>query len=184
MTDKHTNSFEERNFKTQQDQADFRMQQMLKEKGFVRGASEKDLEKYSHIAGSYQKVGTDPKDGFVANYWLISKVLILPDYIVYPRESLVTYLVEVKGTNKLKQEDFNKLKEMFERAEVVNDQSKGIKIEVGVYYFANPSTNKIGKYINYQDIQTQWDEIADYKEFPEKDWRGKPKYYKEMPWNE
>ena len=32
MTDKHTNSFEERNFKTQQDQADFRMQQMLKEK--------------------------------------------------------------------------------------------------------------------------------------------------------
>ena len=45
MTDKHTNSFEERNFKTQQDQADFRMQQMLKEKGFVRGASDKDLEK-------------------------------------------------------------------------------------------------------------------------------------------
>ena len=56
MTDKHTNSFEERNFKTQQDQADFRMQQMLKEKGFVRGASESDLEKYQHIAGSYQKV--------------------------------------------------------------------------------------------------------------------------------
>jgi len=29
---------------------------MLKEKGFVRGASESDLEKYQHIAGSYQKV--------------------------------------------------------------------------------------------------------------------------------
>ena len=54
MTDKHTNSFEERNFQTQQDKADFRMQQMLNEKGFVRGVTEAELEKYPHIAGSYQ----------------------------------------------------------------------------------------------------------------------------------
>ena len=135
MTDKHTNSFEERNFKTQQDQADFRMQQMLKEKGFVRGASESDLEKYPHIAGSYQKVGTDPKDGFVPKFYDVRKVLLIPDYVIYPRDSVKLFLSEVKGTNKLKEDDFNSLYEMQQRAEKFNETSMSITMEVGLWWF-------------------------------------------------
>ncbi len=180
----YEDNFEERNLgENSVDQADFRMQQHLKTNGYVMNATEKQIKDHG-LAGSYSKIGVDPKEGYVVNYWVISKVLILPDYIVFPRDSLITYLVEVKGTNKLKQEDFNKLKEMHERSEVVNDISSNVKLEVGIYYFRNPSTNKIGKYINYQDIEDQWNQISDYKEFPEKDWRGKPKYYKDMPWNE
>lgn len=177
-------SFEERNLgENSIDQADFRMQQHLRGNGYVENATEKQIKDHN-LAGSYSKIGVDPKEGYVVNYWVISKVLILPDYIVFPSDSLITYLVEVKGTNKFKQEDYNKLKEMHERSQVVNDISSGVQLEAGIYYFRNPSTNKIGKYISYQDIEEQWDKISDYKEFPEKDWRGKPKYYKDMPWNE
>ena len=179
----HEDSFEERNLgENAIDQADFRMQQHLKANGYVKNATEKQIKEHN-LAGSYSKTGVDPKDGFVPNFWLISKVLILPDYIVYPRESLVTYLVEVKGTNKLKLEDYMKLQEMHQRTISVNDKSSSMKLEVGVYYFRNPSTNKIGIYIPYSTIEEQWNEIADYSEFNEKDWLGKPKYYKEMPWN-
>ena len=71
---------------------------------------------------------------------------------------------------------------MQERSEVVNDKSPNIMLEVGLYYFPNPSTNKIGKYIPYATIEEQWNEIDEFKQFPEKDWTGKTKYYKEMPW--
>ena len=178
----YEDSFEERNLgENAIDQADFRMQQHLKANGYVKNATEKQIKEHN-LAGSYSKIGVDPKDGFVPTFWLVSKVLILQDYIVHPRDSYTTYLCEVKGTNKFKQEDFAKLLEMQERCEVANDKSKGHQLEVGVYYFPNPSTNKIGKYIPYATIEKQWNDIDDYKEFPEKDWTGKTKYYKEMPW--
>jgi len=139
MTDSHTNSFEERNFQTQQDKADFRMQQMLNEKGFVRGVTEADLEKYEHIAGSYQKVGTDAKDGYVPRFYDVRKVLLIPDYVVYPRDSYVIYLNEVKGTNKLKEDDFNTLVELQVKAEQFNESSQSVRMEVGLWYFPNPS---------------------------------------------
>lgn len=178
----HEDSFEERNMgENSVDQADFRMQQHLRANGYVQNATEKQIKEHN-LAGSYSKIGVDPKDGFVPNFWLVSEVIVLPDYIVYPQQSDWTYLCEVKGTNKLKQEDFAKLLEMQERSEVVNDKSPNIKLEVGLYYFPNPSTNKIGKYIPYSTIEEQWNEIDDYKQFPEKDWTGRVKYYKEMPW--
>ena len=181
----YEDNFEERNLgQNSVDQADFRMQQYLKENGYVKNATKEQLKKHTHIAGSYSKIGVDPKDGYVPTFWLISVVLILPDYIIYPRDSYITYLVEVKGTNKLKLEDYKKLQEMQERVEVCNDKSVGHKLEVGVQFFNNPSTNKIGKYIPYNVIEKQWNEITDYNEFPEKDWQGKPKYFKEMPWRE
>jgi len=183
MTDKHTNSFEERNFKTQQDQADFRMQQMLKEKGFVRGASESDLEKYPHIAGSYQKVGTDPKDGFVPKFYDVRKVLLIPDYVIYPRDSVKLFLSEVKGTNKLKEDDFNSLYEMQQRAESFNETNMSITMEVGLWWFPNPSKNKIGKYYSYSSIEKEWLSNVNFKIYEgEKDVNGNPKRYKEMNW--
>ena len=101
----YEDNFEERNLGDNSvDQADSRMQQYLKENGYVKNATEEQLRKHTHIAGSYSKIGVDPKDGYVPTFWLISVVLILPDYIIYPRDSYITYLVEVKGTNKLKLE--------------------------------------------------------------------------------
>tara|TARA_B100001564_G_scaffold88184_1_gene71656 strand:- start:235 stop:792 length:558 start_codon:yes stop_codon:yes gene_type:complete len=183
MTDKHTNSFEERNFQTQQDQADFRMQQMLKEKGFVRGATDKELEKYEHIAGSYQKVGTDPKDGYVPRFYDVRKVLLIPDYVIYPRDSLKLYLSEVKGTNKLKEDDYETLIELQERALSFNEMSNSITMEVGLWWFPNPSKNKIGKYYSYSSIEKQWMSNENWKVYEgEKDSKGNPKRYKEMSW--
>jgi len=183
MTDSHTNSFEERNFQTQQDKADFRMQQMLNEKGFVRGVTEADLEKYEHIAGSYQKVGTDAKDGYVPRFYDVRKVLLIPDYVVYPRDSYVIYLNEVKGTNKLKEDDFNTLVELQVKAEQFNESSQSVRMEVGLWYFPNPSNNKIGKYYPYPSIEKQWMSNENWKVYEgEKDVNGNPKRYKEMNW--
>jgi len=183
MTDSHTNSFEERNFQTQQDKADFRMQQMLNEKGFVRGVTEADLEKYEHIAGSYQKVGTDAKDGYVPRFYDVRKVLLIPDYVVYPRYSYVIYLNEVKGTNKLKEDDFNTLVELQVKAEQFNESSQSVRMEVGLWYFPNPSNNKIGKYYPYPSIEKQWMSNENWKVYEgEKDVNGNPKRYKEMNW--
>jgi len=183
MTDKHTNSFEERNFQTQQDQADFRMQQMLKEKGFVRGATDKELDKYDHIAGSYQKVGTDPKDGYVPRFYDVRKVLLIPDYVIYPRDSVKLYLSEVKGTNKLKEDDYESLIELQERALSFNEMSNSITMEVGLWWFPNPSKNKIGKYYSYSSIEKQWMSNENWKVYEgEKDTKGNPKRYKEMKW--
>lgn len=183
MTDKHTNSFEERNFQTQQDKADFRMQQMLNEKGFVRGVTEADLEKYPHIAGSYQKVGTDAKDGYVPRFYDVRKVLLIPDYVVYPRDSLKIYLNEVKGTNKLKEDDFNTLVELQVKAEEFNETSKGVNMEVGLWWFPNPSKNKIGKYYSYPSIEKEWLSSENWKTYEgEYDSKGNPKRYKEMNW--
>jgi len=183
MTDSHTNSFEERNFQTQQDKADFRMQQMLNEKGFVRGVTEADLEKYEHIAGSYQKVGTDAKDGYVPRFYDVRKVLLIPDYVVYPRDSYVIYLNEVKGTNKLKEDDFNTLVELQVKAEQFNESSQSVRMEVGLWYFPNPSNNKIGKYYPYPSIEKEWMSNENWKVYEgEKDVNGNPKRYKEMNW--
>ena len=184
MSNTSDSSFEERNFENQQDQADFRMQQMLKEKGFVRGASESDLEKYPHIAGSYQKVGTDPKDGFVPKFYDVRKVLLIPDYVIYPRDSVKLFLNEVKGTNKLKEDDFNSLKEMQERAVDFNETNMtAITMEVGLWWFPNPSKNKIGKYYSYSSIENEWLSNENFKVYEgEKDSKGNPKRYKEMNW--
>jgi len=183
MTKYSDNSFEERNFENKQDQADFRMQQMLQEKGFVRGASESQLEKYSHIAGSYQKIGTDPKDGFVPRFYDVRKVLLIPDYVIYPRDSVKLFLSEVKGTNKLKEDDFNSLIELQQRAESFNDTSMYITMEVGLWWFPNPSKNKIGKYYSYPSIEKQWMSNDNWKVYEgEKDTKGNPKRYKEMNW--
>jgi len=183
MSNTSDSSFEERNFENQQDQADFRMQQMLKEKGFVRGATEKELEKYPHIAGSYQKVGTDPKDGFVPKFYDVRKVLIIPDYVIYPRESSIVYLNEVKGTNKLKEDDFDTLLELQQRAERFNETSNSLRMEVGLWWFPYPSKNKIGKYYSYSSIEKEWLSNNNWKTYEgEVDSKGNPKRYKEMNW--
>jgi hypothetical protein len=185
MTKYSDNSFEERNFENKQDQADFRMQQMLQEKGFVRGVTESQLEKYPHITGSYQKIGTDPKDGFVPRFYDVRKVLLIPDYVIYPREGVKVFLSEVKGTNKLKEDDFNSLVELNIKAEDFNNTgySNGVNMEVGLWYFANPSTNKIGKYYSYPTIEKQWMSNDNWKVYEgEKDMNGNPKRYKEMDW--
>lgn len=183
MTD-YTKSYEERNGDDTVDMADVRMQQHLKANGYIRGASEKQIKEHG-FAGSYQKLGPDPKDGFVPKFYAVTQVIVISDYIVVPANSNVSYMCEVKGTNKLKWMDYLKLCDLEERAQSYNSKNTGDKIEVGLYYFPYPSTNKIGYYYNFAQIQEQWDSVQEIKHFKdEKDYNGDMKMYKVMPWQE
>ncbi len=62
--DKHTNSFEERNFETSVDLADLRFRERLDAQGV-----------------KYRKIGPDAKEDFLDDFWIISPILLLPDYI-------------------------------------------------------------------------------------------------------
>jgi len=108
---------------------------------------------------------------------------LIPDYVIYPRDSVKLFLSEVKGTNKFKEDDYNSLQEMHERAVEFNETNMSIKMEVGLWWFPNPSKNKIGKYYSYSSIEKQWlsNDIWEVYE-GEKDSKGNPKRYKEMNW--
>ena len=179
----YEDSFEERNLgENSIDQADFRMQQHLKSNGYVKNATEKQLKEHN-LAGTYSKIGVDPKDGFVPRFYDVRKVLLIPDYVIYPRDSLKLFLSEVKGTNKLKEDDFNSLNEMQQKALKFNETSMSITMEVGLWWFPNPSKNKIGKYYSYSSIEKEWMSNVNFKIYEgEVDSKGNPKRYKEMNW--
>lgn len=175
-------SYEERNGEGTVDMADLRMQQHLKANGYIKGASEKQIKDHG-FAGSYQKLGPDAKDGFVPKFYAVTQVIVTSDYIVAPANSDTAYMCEVKGTDKLKYLDYLKLCDLEERAQMYNDKKTGQIIEVGVYYFPYPSTNKIGYYYSFQQIRDQWESNEDVQYFDEKDYNGDMKMYKVMPWD-
>ena len=108
---------------------------------------------------------------------------MIPDYVIYPRDSLKLFLSEVKGTNKLKEDDFNSLNEMQQKALKFNETSMSITMEVGLWWFPNPSKNKIGKYYSYSSIEKEWMSNVNFKIYEgEVDSKGNPKRYKEMNW--
>ena len=96
---KYTDSYDDR--QSVPDMADEAMQQYLKDAGLVEF---KD----------WLKIGTDPKENKLDLFWYVTNVLLIPDYAVV-KDNFI-YLVEVKGTNKIKYSDFKKLQEMHYRA--------------------------------------------------------------------
>ena len=157
------NSFEERNFKNKVDAADEKFKKQLDSTGV-----------------KYKKIGPDPKDDFIEDFWLISIMLVIPDYIVWGRDGNIQW-VEVKGTNKIKNSDYIKLEKMHKQSEMVNPYSKK-KIQVGIAYIKNPTYNDKVKWIPFEEFHTIWNdpkyEWKIYKEEYELD--GSPKYYKQL----
>lgn len=155
------NSFEERNFKNKVDAAD-----------------EKFIARLNARGVKYKKIGPDPKDDYVEDYWLIGLMYDLPDYIVWAEDGDI-YFTEVKGTNKIKSLDYRKLENMYNRSLSINEYSKK-KIHVGIAYIKNPTYNSKVKWIPYPELKDKWKqkEYQEYKGETELD--GTPKYYKQL----
>ncbi len=159
--DKSSNTFEERNFKNTVDAADQLFQKRL------------DLQ-----GTKYLKLGPDPKESYVEKFWLISPIILLPDYVVYKEEAI--YFCEVKGTNKIKKYDFEKLFDMYDRAEKVNKHS-ATKIEVGIVYYKNPNHQNNLKWVPFDKLATMWHEHSYQVYEGEYELDGTPKMYKSLP---
>ena len=177
---KHTDTFEERNFENTIDIACVRLEEYLGEKGFVRGV---DFSKLTpQQSGTFQRLGTDAKNDYVPLFWLVSEVILSTDYVIASKEPRKLYISEVKGTNKLKTEDYLKLKELNDKAEKVNLRYNQVPIEVGLWYFENPSTQNVPIYRDFKQVREIWEAIPDseMQEYKEKNWMGLAKKYKIM----
>lgn len=159
VTNKYTNSFEER--QNVDDMADMAMLKHLQNTNLSKNVQ-------------WAKLGPDAKENFVPVYWLVSQIIVCPDYVVSINDKL--YLIEVKGTNKIKLDDYEKLEEMYTKA---IDMDGKIKIEIAVMYFKHPDA--IPVWITFTRLKKMWDSIKEFKEYPERDFQGKPKLYKVLP---
>ncbi len=96
---KYTNTYEER--QSVPDMADEAMQNYLVDSGLVEY---KD----------WLKVGTDPKENKLVLFYYVTDILLIPDYVVVGKGLI--HLMEVKGTLKLKEADYLKMKKMYDIA--------------------------------------------------------------------
>lgn len=157
MSSKYTDSYASRN--SGDDMADKAMQKYLADTGSVEF---KD----------YLRIGTDPKVNKLDLFWYATEILLLPDYIVVRDEMI--YLAEVKGTNKLKASDYYKIQEMNWKG------SKYKQVRIGVMYFAN--MNAEPKWFSAEKLFDMWkDPRFETKYYPELDFKGNKKPYKELP---
>ena len=104
--------------------------------------------------------------------WYVTKVLLIPDYAVVKNGFI--YLVEVKGTLKLKESDYQKLMEMHYKARRYD------KVKVGLFYFKNPHAEP--KWFHAEKIHDLWiDPRTEEGYYPEKDVDGQAKLYRVLP---
>ncbi len=157
MSSKYTDSYASRN--SGDDMADLAMQKYLADTGSVEF---KD----------YLRIGTDPKVNKLDMFWYATEILLLPDYIVVTDKMI--YFAEVKGTNKLKAADYYKIQEMNWKG------SKYKQVRIGVMYFAN--MNAEPKWYGAEKLFDMWkDPRFETKYYPELDFKGNKKPYKELP---
>lgn len=156
MTNKYTNSYEERNKLNTYDMADDSMQKYLNSIGLVKNET-------------WMKIGTDPKTNNMQKMWLALQILLIPDYIFVHKDKL--WLSEVKGTLKLKESDYLHLQEMYERAKPYKE------VRVGLTYFKHPNAKPV--WFDYKTIEEIWnDESTETGYYPELDLNGNKKLYK------
>ena len=120
----------------------------------------------------YLRIGTDPKENFLDLFWFATKILLLPDYILVRKGYI--FFIEVKGTNKLKEDDYFKIQEMAFKG------SRFKEVKVGIMYFKSLDAEPI--YIDHNKLTEYWlYHTIPIKYYPEKDFMGNKKPYKELP---
>jgi hypothetical protein len=156
---KYTNTYEER--QSVPDMADEAMQNYLVDSGLVEY---KD----------WLKVGTDPKENKLDLFYYVTDILLIPDYVVVGKGLI--HLMEVKGTLKLKEADYLKMKKMYDIAK----DKKRDKVRVWLVYFANPEANPV--MWTFKTIKMLWesDKLEEHY-YPEVDVDGNKKMYKILP---
>lgn len=122
---------------------------------------------------TWMKTGTSPWEHDMPLFWFYTFIVINPDYLVYIQNEL--RLCEVKGTTKLKLDDYQKLYQMYQKAK----QFK--QVDVGIYYYN--SFYKAFKWIPFVEIQRMWNEMKHWGTYPETDFQGNPKLFKQLPFN-
>jgi len=153
----YEDSYSKRN--SGEDMADIAMQNHLKEN---------DCKEFH----DYLRIGTDPKENFLDLFWFATKILLLPDYILVRKGYI--FFIEVKGTNKLKEEDYFKIQEMAFKG------SRFKEVKVGIMYFKSLDAEPV--WIDHTKLKEYWlDHTIPIKYYPEKDFMGNLKPYKELP---
>jgi len=153
----YEDSYSKRN--SGEDMADVAMQKYLKEN---------DCIEYK----DYLRIGTDPKENTLDLFWYATKVLLIPDYILVRKGYI--FFIEVKGTNKLKEEDYFKIQEMAFKG------ARFKEVKVGIMYFKSPTDEPV--WIDHLKLREYWlDHTIPIKHYPEKDFMGNLKPYKELP---
>lgn len=141
------------------DMADIAMQNYLKEN---------DCKEFH----DYLRIGTDPKESFLDLFWFATKILLLSDYILVRKGYI--FFIEVKGTNKLKEEDYFKIQEMAFKG------ARFKEVKVGIMYFKSPDAEPV--WVDHLKLRDYWlDNTIPIKHYPEKDFMGNLKPYKELP---
>jgi len=157
MGSTYKDSYEDRN--SGEDMADLAMQQYLKDN---------DCVEYQ----DYLRIGTDPKENKLDLFWYATKVLLIPDYILVRKGYI--FFIEVKGTNKLKEEDYFKIQEMAFKG------TRFKEVKVGIMYFKSPNAEPV--WIDHLKLRDYWiDPRIPIKHYPELDFQGNKKAYKELP---
>jgi len=158
MSNTHKDSYESRN--SGEDMADIAMQNYLKK---IELLEYKD----------YLRIGTDPKINKLDLFWYATEILLLPDYIVVQKGHI--FFVEVKGTKRLKATDYYKIQEMDWKG------SKYKEVKVGLMYFSNKNAEP--KWYPANVLVDIWkDPDITMKYYPELDFKGNKKAYKEIPY--
>ena len=158
MSNTHKDSYESRN--SGEDMADIAMQNYLKK---IELVEYKD----------YLRIGTDPKINKLDLFWYATEILLLPDYIVVQKGHI--FFVEVKGTKRLKATDYYKIQEMDWKG------SKYKEVKVGLMYFSNKNAEP--KWYPANVLVDIWkDPDITMKYYPELDFKGNKKAYKEIPY--
>jgi len=120
----------------------------------------------------YLRIGTDPKENFLDLFWFATKILLLPDYILVRKGYI--FFIEVKGTNKLKEDDYFKIQEMAFKG------SRFKEVKVGIMYFKSLDAEPV--WIDHNKLKEYWlDHTIPIKYYPENDFMGNKKPYKELP---
>lgn len=120
----------------------------------------------------YLRIGTDPKESFLDLFWFATKILLLSDYILVRKGYI--FFIEVKGTNKLKEDDYFKIQEMAFKG------ARFKEVKVGIMYFKSPDAEPV--WVDHLKLRDYWlDHTIPIKYYPEKDFMGNKKPYKELP---
>lgn len=117
------------------------------------------------------KTATSPWEHSIPLFWIYTYIILIPDYLVYINGEL--RLCEVKGTKKIKLDDYQKLYQMHQKAK----QFK--QVSVGIYYYN--SFYRAFKWIPFEEVQKMWREMKHWGTYHELDFQGNPKLFKQLP---
>lgn len=126
------------------------------------------------------KTGTSPHEHTLPYFYIYSYITLDPDYLLYANNRM--FFIELKGTKMLKEADYLKLQELYERTKHFGD-----KAQVGIWY-VNTKTGE-QYWWTYLQVKEVWESIETTEVIKDRtgevelDAYGNPKPYKIIPYD-